>query len=78
MLLPFLPLYQSLGEVTVDPSSLHPPVAMAVGYITPLSKELVVAFRKQVLVVVTQSLRVLCYDHNLRVLWSQPLAVRVG
>ncbi|KDD76882.1 hypothetical protein H632_c78p0, partial [Helicosporidium sp. ATCC 50920] len=74
MLLPFLPLYQSLGEVTVDPSSLHPPVAMAVGYRTPLSKELVVAFRKQVLVVVTQSLRVLCYDHNLRVLWSQPLA----
>ncbi|GAB4815172.1 hypothetical protein N2152v2_002218 [Parachlorella kessleri] len=48
-------------------------VGLASGHITPQHKELVYAPRKQVVVVVTNQLKVLCYDHNLRRLWEQDL-----
>ena len=44
----------------------------------PLPAPQVRAPRKAVLVVVTSALRVLCYDHNLRKLWEQDLAVGRG
>ncbi|KAG2490863.1 hypothetical protein HYH03_010781 [Edaphochlamys debaryana] len=48
----------------------HRPVALAVGYIDPMTVELVRALRKQVVVVVTASWQVLCFDHNLVLLWE--------
>lgn len=50
---------------------------LATGYITPQLRELVRAPRKQVVVVVTTDLRVICYDHNLRIVWEQDLRVRI-
>lgn len=43
---------------------------MAVGYIDPEPREKVRPPRKQVLVVVTASWQVLCFDHNLNMLWE--------
>ncbi|KXZ54830.1 hypothetical protein GPECTOR_4g901 [Gonium pectorale] len=48
----------------------HRPVALAVGYIDPLPAERVRPLRKQVIVVVTASWQVLCFDHNLVLLWE--------
>ena len=50
-------------------------VAMAAGYIDPLPAELVVALRKQVLVAVTSNWQVMCFDHNLRLLWETTILV---
>eukprot|EP00798_Chlamydomonas_sp_ICE-L_P012029 gene12029-15131_t len=47
------------------------PVAMHVGYIDPLPKERVRPPRKQVVVVLTASWQVLCFDHNLNLLWER-------
>lgn len=49
---------------------------MAAGYVEPQPSELVRALRKQVLVVVTANWNVLCFDHNLKLLWSHGIAVR--
>lgn len=43
---------------------------MAVGYIDPEPREKVRPMRKQVLVVVTASWQVLCFDHNLALMWE--------
>ncbi|KAG2434923.1 hypothetical protein HYH02_012121 [Chlamydomonas schloesseri] len=48
----------------------HRPVALQVGYIDPLPLERVRPLRKQVIVVVTASWQVLCFDHNLVLLWE--------
>ncbi|WIA13628.1 hypothetical protein OEZ85_007192 [Tetradesmus obliquus] len=50
------------------------PVAMAVGFIDPEPREKVRPPRKQVLVVVTASLQVLAFDHNLALMWEVALA----
>ncbi|CAG9467181.1 unnamed protein product [Pedinophyceae sp. YPF-701] len=50
------------------------PVTIATGYIDPPSEDLVRALRKQVVVVVTAGYKVLCYDHNLRLLWTHEIA----
>lgn len=50
-------------------------VAMAAGYIDPPPAELVVALRKQVLVAVTSNWQVMCFDHNLRLLWETTILV---
>ncbi len=53
-------------------------IALATGYIDMPPRELVRAPRKQVLVVVTANLHVHCFDHNLRLLWTKLLRVRVA
>lgn len=50
-------------------------VAMAAGYIDPPPAELVIALRKQVLVAVTSNWQVMCFDHNLRLLWETTILV---
>lgn len=50
-------------------------VAMAAGYIDPPPTELVIALRKQVLVAVTSNWQVMCFDHNLRLLWETTILV---
>lgn len=50
-------------------------VAIAAGYIDPLPSELVIALRKQVLVAVTSNWQVMCFDHNLRLLWETTILV---
>lgn len=50
-------------------------VAMAAGYIDAPPAELVVAPRKQVLVAVTSNWQVMCFDHNLRLLWETTILV---
>ena len=50
-------------------------VAMAAGYIDPPPAELVIALRKQVLVAVTSNWQVMCFDHNLRLLWQTTILV---
>lgn len=50
-------------------------VAMAAGYIDPPPSELVIAPRKQVLVAVTSNWQVMCFDHNLRLLWETTILV---
>eukprot|EP00195_Chlamydomonas_chlamydogama_P008599 CAMPEP_0202890806 /NCGR_PEP_ID=MMETSP1392-20130828/1099_1 /ASSEMBLY_ACC=CAM_ASM_000868 /TAXON_ID=225041 /ORGANISM="Chlamydomonas chlamydogama, Strain SAG 11-48b" /LENGTH=667 /DNA_ID=CAMNT_0049574447 /DNA_START=241 /DNA_END=2241 /DNA_ORIENTATION=+ len=47
------------------------PVAMAVGYLDPLPQERVRPPRKQVVVVLTAQWQVLCFDHNLKLLWEK-------
>jgi hypothetical protein len=47
---------------------------MAVGFIDPEPREKVRPPRKQVLVVVTASLQVLAFDHNLALMWEVALA----
>ncbi|KAK9916603.1 hypothetical protein WJX75_004756 [Coccomyxa subellipsoidea] len=65
-----------LAEVSLAPYgpnevlSSHRAVALASGYLDPKRNELVRALRKQVLVVVTASWDVLCFDHNLRLQWT--------
>jgi hypothetical protein len=44
---------------------------MGVGFIDPEPVEKVRPPRKQVLVVVTASWQVLCFDHNLALMWEQ-------
>ncbi|GLI67342.1 hypothetical protein VaNZ11_011416 [Volvox africanus] len=46
------------------------PVALAVGYLDPLPGERVRPLRKQVIVVVTASWKVMCFDHNLVLKWE--------
>lgn len=46
---------------------------MAVGFIDPEPLEKVRPPRKQVLVVVTASWQVLCFDHNLGLMWEQAI-----
>ncbi|GBF99911.1 hypothetical protein Rsub_12819 [Raphidocelis subcapitata] len=46
------------------------PVALAAGYLDPEPRERVRPPRKQVLVVVTASWRVMAFDHNLALLWE--------
>mmetsp|Transcript_9037 Transcript_9037/g.25956 ORF Transcript_9037/g.25956 Transcript_9037/m.25956 type:complete len:704 (-) Transcript_9037:142-2253(-) len=45
-------------------------VTMATGYLDPEQPELVRALRKQVVVVVTAGWNILCFDHNLRLMWE--------
>lgn len=45
-------------------------VAMATGYLDPMSTELVRALRKQVVVVVTAGWNIMCFDHNLKLMWE--------
>jgi hypothetical protein len=45
------------------------PIALAAGYLDPEPTEKVKAPRKQVLAVVTASLHVFCFDHNLKLMW---------
>jgi hypothetical protein len=47
---------------------------MAVGFIDPEPREKVRPPRKQVLVVVTASLQVLAFDHNLALMWEVAIA----
>jgi hypothetical protein len=54
-----------------DPPRL---LALRSGFLTPQPRELVRAPRKQVLVLVTSDMEVLCLDHNLRLVWRQSLA----
>jgi hypothetical protein len=58
---------QLLTEANV---SCCPQVAMAAGFIDPEPVEKVRPPRKQVLVVVTASWQVLCFDHNLALMWE--------
>ncbi|KAL4855412.1 Importin-5 [Chlorella vulgaris] len=48
--------------------------AMAAGYLMPPPKELVRAPRKQVIVLVTTQLRVICLNHNLQQEWEHDLS----
>ncbi|EFJ41247.1 hypothetical protein VOLCADRAFT_98769 [Volvox carteri f. nagariensis] len=48
----------------------HRPVALAVGYLDPLPAERVRPLRKAVIVIVTASWRVMCFDHNLVLKWE--------
>ncbi|KAG1681506.1 hypothetical protein FOA52_014012 [Chlamydomonas sp. UWO 241] len=52
------------------------PVAMAVGYLDPRPEELVLAPRRQVLAVLTASWQVLCFDHNLKLMWEQDVRMK--
>jgi len=45
-------------------------IAMAVGHLTPPSEEHGAGSRKAVVVVVTASWHVLCFDHNLKLMWQ--------
>ncbi|MEW5319862.1 MAG: hypothetical protein WDW38_010982 [Sanguina aurantia] len=45
-------------------------VSLSVGYLDPLPAERVLPPRKQVIVAVTAGWQVLCYDHNLKLLWQ--------
>jgi hypothetical protein len=60
--------------VFVAAAALLPQVAMAVGFIDPEPREKVRPPRKQVLVVVTASLQVLAFDHNLALMWEVAIA----
>lgn len=46
---------------------------MAAGYLDPEPREKVRPPRKQVLLVVTASWQLLAFDHNLKLMWEQPL-----
>lgn len=46
------------------------PVALAAGFLDPEPREKVRPLRKQVLVVVTAAWHVLCFDHNLVLMWE--------
>lgn len=63
-----------LSQVELDPSGTMRIAALATGYLTPPPKELVRAPRKQVVVLVTTSLRVICLNHNLQKEWEHDLA----
>mmetsp|Transcript_21460 Transcript_21460/g.51195 ORF Transcript_21460/g.51195 Transcript_21460/m.51195 type:complete len:700 (-) Transcript_21460:224-2323(-) len=60
----------SLLPTNVRMSAGRRAVAMATGYLDPQAVELVRALRKQVVVVVTAGWDVLCFDHNLRLMWE--------
>lgn len=66
----------SLLQRTVTTQASRRPVAMAVGHIDPAPQhgKGVLAHRKQVLVVVTAGLKVLCYDHNLKLMWEKDIS----
>jgi hypothetical protein len=69
---------QVVAEVTLLPRRVtvragRRPVAMAAGYLDPEPQELVVSMRKQVVVVVTATYQVMCFDHNLKLLWEQSI-----
>lgn len=71
-------LVDTLAEVSLMPhkvavASGRRPVAMAVGYLDPPPKEKVRPPHKQVLVVVTSSWHVMCFDHNLKLLWEHTM-----
>lgn len=65
----------SLSEIVPkkdgDFPMMQTPVAMAVGYLDPMPTELVRPPRKQVIVIVMDTWEVVCYDHNLKLLWKK-------
>ncbi|KAL4452779.1 hypothetical protein ABPG75_008441 [Micractinium tetrahymenae] len=63
-----------LSQHDLDQTGKMRIAAMRSGYLTPPPKELVRAPRKQVVVIVTSDLRLLCLNHNLQKLWEQDLA----
>ncbi|KAK9806239.1 hypothetical protein WJX72_006852 [[Myrmecia] bisecta] len=70
-----------IATVTLKPEdvedrlrSAYRPIALRTGYLDPLPTELVRALRKQVVVVVTAGYHILCYDHNLKLLWATDIA----
>lgn len=62
-----------LSQVELDPTGQMRIVALRSGYLSPAPRELVRAPRKQVVVVVTQDLRLICLNHNLQKMWEQEL-----
>ncbi|XP_033625650.1 uncharacterized protein LOC117288891 [Asterias rubens] len=70
--LPFMQLQNEVTLVTGNASlSDRQPKALATGYLEPYQSMLQV--RKQVIVVVTADWTVLCFDHNLNLLWETKL-----
>jgi len=64
-----------MAEASLMPSNVRMSagrraVAIATGYLDPMSTELVRALRKQVVVVVTAGWHIMCFDHNLRLMWE--------
>eukprot|EP00271_Cylindrocystis_brebissonii_P005161 TRINITY_DN17107_c0_g1_i1.p1 TRINITY_DN17107_c0_g1~~TRINITY_DN17107_c0_g1_i1.p1 ORF type:complete len:716 (+),score=145.26 TRINITY_DN17107_c0_g1_i1:201-2348(+) len=71
---------KKLAEVSMLPANVRVatgrhPVALAAGYldVAPAMDRAVKAARKAVVVVVTAGWSVLCYDHNLKLLWENNL-----